>query len=146
MAETRLTHDPSDLASNCFVCEPGNGQGLQLEIFHDDEREVVTAELRLGEAFSGTPRVVHGGVTLAVLDELQSWAVVALAGKDADAVRTRVEFREPVDVGATYTAEAEVVSVSDEVVETVGRILDESGDVHVEGVSTYYVRDPDDGG
>lgn len=146
MAETRLTHDPSEPPSNCFVCEPGNGHGLQLEIFHDDEREVVTTELRLDDAFSGTPRVVHGGVTLAVLDELQSWAVVALAGKDADAVRTRVEFREPVDVGASYTAEAEVVTVSDEVVETVGRILDASGDVHVEGVSTYYVRDPDDGG
>lgn len=143
MAETRLTHERSDPPGTCFVCAPGNEHGLHLEVFHDDDRQVVMTEFTLGETFSGTPGSVHGGITLAVLDEVQSWAVVALAGKDARALRSRIEFREPVEVGRTYRAEAEVVASTDGRVETFGRILAVDGEVRVEGVTTYDVHELD---
>ncbi len=139
MALTRLTNERWGFSSNCFVCEPTNDQGLQIPFFHDDEREVVTAEFQLENAFSGAPSYVHGGIAHTVLDEVQSWATIAVGGKFAVTTKTTVEFRKPVRVGKTYTAEAEVTGSTKETIDTVGRILDHKGEVCTEAVSTFYV-------
>ena len=60
MAARRLTNEQWGFSSNCFVCEPTNGAGLRIPFFHDTERDVVTAEFDLTDAFSGTPSYVHG--------------------------------------------------------------------------------------
>src|SRR3954465_12503647 len=65
--------------SLCFVCEPKNAHGLRIPFTYDDEADVVTAEFNLSETFSGAPSYVHGGVTLAILDEAMSWATIASA-------------------------------------------------------------------
>lgn len=142
MARTRLTNERWGFSSNCFVCEPQNGHGLRIPFFHDDERDVVTAEFEMTGAFSGAPSYVHGGITLAVLDEIQAWATIALAGKFAVTTRTTVEFPRPVRVGKTYTAEAEVTTVGAETIGTVGRILDHRGQVCARGESTFHVLSP----
>ena len=74
----RLHNEAWGFETNCFVCEPKNQAGLQIPFFHDDERSVVTAEFELSDAYSGAPSLVHGGVTLAVLDEAMAWACIAV--------------------------------------------------------------------
>lgn len=143
MTRARLTNERWGFSSNCFVCEPTNGTGLQIPFFHDDERDMVTAEFELTGAHSGAPSYVHGGICLAVLDEVQAWATIACAGKFAITATTSVEFRKPVRVGRTYTAEAEIVTAAaaspDGRIETVGRILDHKGEVCTEGRSWFHV-------
>lgn len=139
MAGTRLTNERWGFRTNCFVCEPTNADGLGLAFFHDDERAVVTCGVELGDAHSGAPSYVHGGISLAVLDEVQAWATIALAGKFAVTARTSVEFRKPVRVGKPYTAEAEVVSADDTTIQTIGRILDRHGEVCIESRSDFHV-------
>ncbi|WP_436793789.1 PaaI family thioesterase [Actinospongicola halichondriae] len=137
--KTRLTNEQWGFSSNCFVCEPANGAGLRIPFFHDHERDIVTAEFELTDAFSGAPSYVHGGVSLAVLDEVQAWATIAVAGKFAVTTRTSAEFLRPVRVGKTYTLEGEVVSVDGDTIATVGRILDPRGEVRVQSEATFLV-------
>ena len=139
MALIRLTNERWGFSSNCYVCEPTNDVGLGLEFFHDDERNVVTSQIELSNDFSGAPNYVHGGVVKAILDEIESWATIAIAGKFAVTTKTTVEFPKPVRVGKTYTAEAEIVSAGRETIEVTGRILDHKGEVCAHSVSTLYV-------
>ena len=139
MALHRLTNERWGFSSNCYVCEPTNDRGLGLEFFHDDERNVVTAQLELSDQFSGAPNYVHGGVIKAVLDEIESWATIAVAGKFAVTTRSTVEFPRPVRVDKTYTVEAEVVASTPETIEAQSRVLDHQGRVCAQGASTLHV-------
>ena len=139
MTLIRLTNERWGFSSNCYVCEPTNEVGLGLEFFHDDERDVVTASVELSNAFSGAPNYVHGGVVKAVLDEIESWATIAIARKFAITTKTTVEFPRPMRVGKTYTAEAELTSIGTETIEASSRILDHKGEVCSHSVSTLYV-------
>ncbi len=75
----RLHNEDWGFDSNCFVCEPRNDGGLQIPFHHDLERDLVAATFTLGDRFSGAPSYVHGGVTLAVLDEAVAWATIGEA-------------------------------------------------------------------
>ncbi len=92
-------------ASNCFVCEASNPDGLGIAFFHDTDARVVTADFVLDGRFSGAPNYVHGGVTLAVLDEAMAWAAIALAGSFALTRSSTARFRRPVEVGGAYRVE-----------------------------------------
>ncbi len=139
MATTRLTNEQWGFSSNCFVCEPENGAGLRIPFFHDHERDMVTAEFELTDAFSGAPSYVHGGVSLAVLDEVQAWATIAVAGKFAVTTKTTSEFLKPVRVGKTYTLEGEIAAVEGDTIVTRGRILDHRGDVRVRSEASFLI-------
>ena len=118
----RLDNARWGFESSCFVCAPGNDRGLRIPFFHDDEAGLVTAEYRLDAAFSGPPSYVHGGVTLAVLDEAMAWATIALAGSFALTRTTTASFLRPVRVGEPCRVEAKVVGET------------EGGDLEVTGV------------
>ena len=77
----RLHNDDWGYETNCFVCEQRNEGGLRVPFFHDTERNVVEADLRLSDTYSGAPTLLHGGVLLAVLDEAMAWATIAIAGQ-----------------------------------------------------------------
>src|SRR4051795_9413637 len=94
--------------SNCFVCEPKNAHGLRIPFAYDDEADVVTAEFNLEDTFSGAPSYVHGGVTLAILDEAMSWATIASANAFAVTQTTTTNFVRPVKLGRNYRVEAKV--------------------------------------
>ena len=69
---TPLTNDIWDYESNCFVCEQSNEGGLRIPFQLDDDGDTVSASFRLGTTYSGAPALVHGGVSLALLDEAQA--------------------------------------------------------------------------
>ena len=75
MSVHRLGNDRWSFASSCFVCEPSNEFGLRVPFSNDDEADRVFATFTLDEHCSGAPSYVHGGVTLALLDETMSWAM-----------------------------------------------------------------------
>jgi uncharacterized protein (TIGR00369 family) len=110
----RLTNERWGFRSNCFVCEPTNARGMQVPFFHDSDANVVFAELELSDDFSGAPSYVHGGVTLALMDEAMAWAAIALGGKFAVTRETSATFDWPVRVGRKYRLEARLTDHSDE--------------------------------
>ncbi|MGH9158145.1 MAG: PaaI family thioesterase [Acidimicrobiales bacterium] len=130
--------------SNCFVCEAGNQAGLGIAFFHDDEAGVVFAEFALGPGFSGSPRYVHGGVTLAVLDEAMAWTTIAVAGKFALTLSTEARFLRPVAVDRHHRVEARLVDHPgpDGHLSLAGVVLDGRGRRCVEATSRFAVMSP----
>lgn len=127
MAVHALDNSGWGFESKCFVCEPSNEGGLRIPFFHDDAAAIVFADYNLQDTFSGAPSYVHGGVTLAILDEAMAWATIALAKAFALTVRTSTEFKWPIKVGRGYRVEARILSRDDAVIEVEGTISDERG-------------------
>ncbi|MGH9282543.1 MAG: hotdog domain-containing protein [Acidimicrobiales bacterium] len=138
----RLDNQAWGFRSNCFVCEPANPGGLRLALFHDDEAGTVVADLRLDDTFSGPPNYVHGGVTLAVLDEAMAWAAIALAGSFALTRTTSATFVRPVRVGEPYRVEARVDGAdADGTLRTTGVVRDAAGRPCVEAEARFVPMD-----
>jgi len=142
VARHRLVNEAWGFDSNCFVCEPKNPTGLRISFEHDDEAGSIVATFTLGPEFSGAPRYVHGGITLAVLDEAQAWATIALGGKFALTVETSTRFEQPVLVGKTYTVEARVLEQTEDSIATEADVLRANGSVCARGTATFAVLGP----
>lgn len=127
MAAVPLTNAAWGFESNCFVCEPKNTRGLGLCFFHDDGAGLVFAEVDLGAEFSGAPSYVHGGVTMAVLDEAMAWAAIALGGRFAVTRETRTVFDHPVRVGRRYRVEARLTGQEEGRIDAEAMVLDAHG-------------------
>ncbi len=139
MARRQLHNEDWGFDSNCFVCEPRNTGGLRIPFHHDDELEAVVATFTLDATFSGAPSYVHGGVSLAVLDEAQAWATIAVGGKFAVTAETTTRFDRPVLVDRSYTVEARITAQDDERIATEGRILDHKDRVCAASRTTFVV-------
>jgi acyl-coenzyme A thioesterase PaaI-like protein len=144
MTVIRLHNEDWGFETNCFVCEPCNDQGLRIPFFHDTERDVVFAEFELGNGFSGAPTLVHGGVTLAVLDEAMAWACIAIGKRWAVTSETGTRFHRAVYVGKRYRVEAEVIGHDDPTSDaTTGtmhctaQVLDRHDQVRAEAAATF---------
>ncbi len=123
--------------SNCFVCEPRNDGGLRIPFDHDTVADTVVASFTLGPRFSGAPSYIHGGVTLAVLDEAMAWATIAVSGKFAVTAETSTRFLRPVRVGQEYRVEARITADGDERIETAAVIRDSSGRACAESTASF---------
>jgi len=108
MDRVPLVNDRWGFATNCFVCEQRNAAGLRVPFFHEPDRGVVTAEFTLDDRFSGAPSWVHGGVSLAVLDEGMAWAAIAVHHRWAVTKSSTADFDRPVIVGRSYRVEARI--------------------------------------
>src|SRR5258708_4424781 len=58
-----------DFETRCFVCEPRNEQGLGVSFYHDDEAHRIVAEFTPQAYHPGAPQVMHGGISMSLLDE-----------------------------------------------------------------------------
>ncbi len=139
MALIRLHNEDWGFETNCFVCEPRNERGLRLPFFHDTDRNVVVAHLSLSNDYSGAPNFLHGGVTLAVLDEIQAWACIAIGHQWAVTTETTSRFLRPVKVDVVYSVEAAVVGFDDGTMATEARVLDGRGKLRVESSAKFTV-------
>ncbi|MGA9276429.1 PaaI family thioesterase [Ilumatobacter sp.] len=137
MARIPLSNDDLGYDTNCFVCERTNEAGLRIPFFHDTERNVVTAEFALTNSYSGAPTLVHGGVSLAVLDEAMAWACIAIGRQWAVTSETSTKFHRAVYVDKPHIVEAEIVEQTDADIVTIGRILNLKGVVRAESRATF---------
>lgn len=139
VARVRLTNEQWGFDSNCFVCEPRNGAGLRIPFFHDEEAGSVQAEFTLDNSFSGAPSYIHGGVTLAILDEAQAWATIAVCGKFAVTTETTTKFHRPVRVDKTFVVHASVTAQTEAEIRTRAEVRNQSGKVCAESAAVFAV-------
>jgi len=135
----RLHNEDWGFDSNCFVCEPRNAGGLQIPFHHDVGRDAVVATFTLTDRFSGAPSYVHGGVTLAILDEAMAWATIAIGGKFAVTAETTTRFVRPVLVGKTYTVEARLSTQTDEQIDAIAEVTFGDGKACALATATFSV-------
>lgn len=144
MTVIRLHNEDWGFETNCFVCEPRNDRGLRIPFFHDTGRGVVFADFELSDDFSGAPSLVHGGVTLAVLDEAMAWACIAVGKRWAVTTETSTRFHRAVYVGKHYRVEAGVVDHTDPsddqsigTMHCTARVFDRHDQVRAEATATF---------
>lgn len=137
----RLHNEDWGFETNCFVCEPRNSEGLRIPFYVDDARTAVTATFTLTNAYSGAPSYAHGGISLAVLDEAQAWATIAVGGKFAVTAETASTFSRPVLIGREYRVQARVTGTDADgkTLRTEAEILDAKHRVCVASRSTFTV-------
>jgi acyl-coenzyme A thioesterase PaaI-like protein len=63
----------------------------------------VVADFTAGDEHGGFGRIVHGGLTAALVDEAFGWAVWTLVGRAAVTVELRVAYRAPIYCGVPVT-------------------------------------------
>jgi len=131
--------------SRCFVCDGTNPRGLRVPFFEDTDAGLVFADFELPAEFSGAPTLVHGGVTLALIDEAMSWATIALAGTFAYTGETTARFAWPVRLGRPYRVEARVTDRAERRITTEAAVLDAKGRPCVTATAAMVVLDPDQG-
>ena len=110
--------------SSCFVCNDDNPRGLQVPFFLDTDRDRIVAFFTLDQHFSGAPTLVHGGATLALIDEGMAWAAIAIGGKFAFTKETNAEFEWPVRLDRPYTLEARIAEQDSRRFFTEAQVLD----------------------
>lgn len=124
MTRERLSNSRWGYESSCFVCDERNENGLGLEFFRDGDK--VEASFSLGEAFTGAPTMLHGGILLAVMDEVMAWACIALEGQWALTATSSAQFHVPVMANTSYRVVGEITKADETEIHAEARILDES--------------------
>lgn len=96
-------------ASNCFVCDPNNAEGLRIPFVRDDDDGVVRAVATLAEQHSGAPALVHGGVLAALCDDAVAWAAIAFGRRFALVAEMRLNYLLPVPIERELTVTGRLI-------------------------------------
>jgi uncharacterized protein (TIGR00369 family) len=112
----------------CFVCGPGNAEGLRLEFRMDKDRGEAEAKVIFPERYQGWEGVVHGGLLATVLDEAM---IKAAWGKGLRCVsgEITVRYAKPARTAVTYRLVGRVTGEKkDKMVFAESEILDGAGE------------------
>ena len=109
----------------CFVCGQDNPHGLHLRCRLEGGRVVIEHTAR--EADLGWSAFVHGGITMALMDEAMAWAAMARVRRACVTVEMSSRLRRPATVGMRLRVEAEVAEANPRLVLATARVLDEQG-------------------
>jgi len=114
----------------CFICDNngGNARSLGLKIFWNKEARTVHIPFVPDPGWCGYNKVVHGGLTAAVLDEAMAWVVRENTGDWAFTVDFHLRYKKAVEPDRKYQAVAGVVELGRKIT-TEARLYDENGNL-----------------
>jgi uncharacterized protein (TIGR00369 family) len=85
--------DRQPSSRTCFLCGRQNDIGLKMTWHNDIDAGQVWAVVTIPEHFNGYPRVVHGGIVAAILDETAGRALLLDGDNDELMVTLKLEIR-----------------------------------------------------
>ena len=94
---------------NCFACSPDHPKGLRLTF--EEEGDRVRTSFRLGEDYTGTGGVIHGGIIATVFDEAMAWCLLRFQKKLHFTAKLETRYRKPITPNMDLVAEAWIVQV-----------------------------------
>ena len=93
-------------ANTCFVCGPGNPDGLQLDFNLVDD--ICVAEFTPGPNHCGYDGVTHGGLIFSALDDVMAnW--IFLKGIRAYTAKCEIRYKAPLPTGTKVNLEGECI-------------------------------------
>lgn len=126
----------------CFVCGEDNPNGLRLRSRVEGDRIVLSHVTRASDL--GYRHLVHGGISMTLLDEVMTWAAILSFRKACVAAELTVRLKQPVSVGQSLRVEGWIASAKSRVIVTEGRVLDDRQTVLATATGKY-VPMPADG-
>ncbi|OGV65609.1 MAG: hypothetical protein A2498_08850 [Lentisphaerae bacterium RIFOXYC12_FULL_60_16] len=121
---------------HCLVCGEQNMRGFQQRSRVQGGNTVVLDYVPR-ETDVGWKTLVHGGISMILLDEVMTWAAMLASRRACVAVDVHTRLRAPVRVGKAVRAEGWACRVSGRMCETGGCLLDVEGQVLSETTGRY---------
>lgn len=124
--------------NRCFVCGPGNPDGLHVRFRLDGE--VCRAEFTPGDSHVGYDGVVHGGILFSLLDDVMA-NYIFLRGERCVTAKAEVRYRGPLPVGTSVKLEGRQFRRKGRLVVLEGRVLRADNDeVVAEATGSFMVE------
>ncbi|HXF33397.1 MAG TPA: PaaI family thioesterase [Candidatus Acidoferrales bacterium] len=122
----------------CFACGPDNPVGLHMR-FERDGADGARADVVLGDQFQGWRGVAHGGIVMALLDEVMAHAAGFLGYRGVTA-GLNARFKKPVPLGEPLTVRARVLWVRRGVLSIEAELQGPGGVLLASGEGKFVVR------
>lgn len=120
---------------SCFVCGQDNPHGLQLKSKILDGAVVLEHTARQEDV--GYSHLVHGGISMTLMDEVMTWAAIVAMGKMCVSAEINSRFRRPVEVGMRLKVVGRVEKSTPRLCLTVAEVFDPSGHVLTSATGKY---------
>jgi len=120
---------------SCFVCGEANPRGLQRRSRVEGGRVVL--EYRTRETDRGWRHLVHGGITITLMDEVMTWAAILEERGACVAAEIKSRLRRPIAAGQQVRAEARVTGRKSRMILTEAQLLDEDGQLLAAAAGKY---------
>lgn len=106
-----LTLIPND-DLNCFACSPHNVSGLRMKFYANDK--TVFSWITIPNKLAGFKEVVHGGITVTMLDEITAWATLYFIKKAAVTKSIKSDFLRMISTDQQLRLEGRILEVKGE--------------------------------
>lgn len=106
----------------CFVCGEANPHGLRVRSRVEGDRIVLSHVTR--ESDLGYRHLVHGGISMTLLDEVMTWAAILTLKRACVAAELTVRLKEPVTVGQSLRVEGWITQAKSRMTVAEGRVMD----------------------
>ncbi len=111
--------------SHCYVCDPSNPLGLQVEFRLEDGKAV--GQFIPQPEHQSFEEITHGGVLSALLDAAMN-RVLLFHSVNAKTARLKVRFRKEAKIGESLTIIGEIMRVKKKYAVTRGKVKDSQND------------------
>lgn len=126
-------------ANCCFVCGPGNAQGLGVRFRLEDDR--CLGEYVTESPYRGYDGVTHGGIVFCLLDDVMA-NYLFLKGERVFTARADIRYRAPLPIGTAVRLEGWRERRRARLVEMSGRVLGrDDGQVYAEATGKFMVQE-----
>lgn len=98
----------------CFGCAPAHPTGFRLRFTR--EGDAVTTKFTPSEHHQGPPGIMHGGLVMALADELGAWAIIGLLEQFGFTADFSGKLHSPVRVGEEVVGRARIAKPGTRVV------------------------------
>ena len=120
---------------SCFVCGEDNAHGLKLKSYVENGIVIINYTPR--DCDRGWKHIVHGGITITLMDEVMTWAAMLKVKSACVAAEINSRLKQPIEVGQPLRIEGSVCSAKSRMVITEAIILDEQGEVLASATGKY---------
>jgi uncharacterized protein (TIGR00369 family) len=128
----------------CFVCGQDNPHGLRLRCRLEGGRAVLEHTARGADL--GWKTFVHGGITMALMDEAMAWAAMVAARRPCVTVEMAARLRRPALLGMRLRAEGQANETRSRLILTEARMTDQHGDELATATGKFMPMNPDAAG
>jgi len=120
---------------SCHVCGQDNEDGYQLR--SRIENGVIVLDYTPEEKHLGYRHIIHGGVSMTLLDEVMTWAAILATNQACVAAEMTTRLKGQVQLGTTLRVEGWVSKARGRLVLTEGHVLDQKGECLVTATGKY---------
>jgi acyl-coenzyme A thioesterase PaaI-like protein len=134
----KVSIDMEKERDKCFVCGQNNPIGLKLSF--RNEGGVARAEFTPDKLYQGWSGVLHGGITMALLDEAVSYAAL-FAGVNAITAKMDIRLRRLIPIGEPLSITGTIAQRKGKLVVTEGAIFLKDGTLAAEAKAKQFAVD-----